>query len=116
MSNNIHRHLHHNIERDQVTSLAAAELAPVEKITVTNVVVVATVLDISSPTDGVSQASNPDALDAEASGRIIVSNWNAIAENGVFVVTHISPCEVLGVFKGNTIHHHIQRPSLATDD
>ena len=103
MKIDIHRRLHKSIERDQASSWTAAELAPVEKITVTTGVVTVTHLDIASPTEGVSQASNSDALDAEASGRIIVSNWNAIAENGVFAVTHISPDELLGVLQGNIV-------------
>ena len=105
MNNNTHRHLNHNVERDQASSLAAAaELAPVEKITVINDVLAVTGLDVSCPTNGVSQNSNLDTPDAEASnGRIIVSHWNAIGENGVFAVTHISAGEVLGVLQGNIV-------------
>lgn len=101
MNNDIHRHLRCKVERDQVSSRTAPNLAPVEKIDVTTGVEAATVLDISNPTNGVSQASNLDTPDAEASGRIIVSHCNAIAENGVFAVMHINSGDVLGVLQGS---------------
>lgn len=52
-----------------------------------------------------------ETADAEASGRIVVQDWDVIAGKGVFAVTSISAGEVLGMLQGNIVRR--QRLSRA---
>jgi hypothetical protein len=96
------RDLRSTVEQDH-TSFLTKQAPPSDNVDTLNCVAAVTVSNIPSSTNGLLQTSNVEIPDAEARGRIVVRNWDAIAQPGVFAVASISAGEVLGVLQGNIV-------------
>lgn len=100
MKDDDYRRLNHNVV---ACSQPADQAGPSKVVDTVTSVTAATAVDVSSPNKASQQASNVQTADAEASGRIVVQRWDAIAENGVFAAAHICAGEVLGVLQGTIV-------------